>query len=338
MASYQPPTENLAIFNPAAFEEDTTPLTLAEASKFFLRFPNAQGTENMQNTNVNGDLTVNGVGNYIQYPDGTQQTTAFKDLSPSPAGSFTYSSITVNSKGQITTASSGSTPVSANNNVYNYPQEWRSQTLYTPQGSVPMPGGLKTINVYMPIISVSPTSFDIVQCMALTLEIHFVIMEQTTYGAVATRIMGQWYSLVTINVSPFQKSVNGTDAITFVKLVDTTSTGTSAWSPQSITYASQPPVGGGYSTGTFTPLSYTYVNGGSPHPYITITFGGITSPFLNAGSAGGTSNYQPLLGIQRMVRIVDGPSTNTFVNTNQQTVPNTNTTTIPSYIIPVSSS
>ncbi len=107
MASYQPPTENLAIFNPAAFEEDTTPLTFSEASKFFLRFPTAQGTENMQNTNVNGDLTVNGVGNYIQYPDGTQQTTAFKDLSPSPAGSYTNSNITVNSKGQITTASNG---------------------------------------------------------------------------------------------------------------------------------------------------------------------------------------------------------------------------------------
>jgi len=129
MASYQPPTEDLAIFNPTVFLPNENPLTIGEASKYFLRFPNAQGTENLLNTTVNGDLTVNGVGNYIQYPDATQQTTAFKDLTPSPAGNYTYSTIAVNSKGQITSASSGATPVSANNNVYNYPHIWRNSTL-----------------------------------------------------------------------------------------------------------------------------------------------------------------------------------------------------------------
>lgn len=334
MASYKPPTEDLAIFNPVVFEDDTTPLTLAEASKFFLRYPNAQGTENMQNTNVNGDLTVNGVGNYIQYPDGTQQTTAFKDLSPSPAGSYTYSSITVNSKGQITTASSGTAPT-ANTNVYDYPQVWRSNTLLNASSSVPLPGGASTSTLYIPIQNTS-TGFKTPDATCITLEIHLVIMEQTTYGAIASRIMGQWYSIVSINVSPLQKAINGTDVITFVKLVDTTSTGTSAWSSQSITYNSQPPVGGGYSTGTFTPLTYTYTNGASPHPSLAITFGGITSPFLNAGAAGGASNYNPLMGIQRMVRIIDAPGTTTFSTTNTQTYPNTNTSTIPAYFAPVS--
>jgi hypothetical protein len=48
----------------------------------FLAYPTAQGTENLKTTNISGvltltnDLIING-NNYLQFPDGTQQTTAF---------------------------------------------------------------------------------------------------------------------------------------------------------------------------------------------------------------------------------------------------------------------
>ena len=60
MASYLPPTENLAIFDPSVFRtRDTDGLTYDEASKYFLKFPNAQGEENLQAINVNGVATFN---------------------------------------------------------------------------------------------------------------------------------------------------------------------------------------------------------------------------------------------------------------------------------------
>ena len=326
MASYPPPIPLPVnpIFNEEDFTRGEIPLTASEANKKYLKKTGdtATGLIIFNAGEKTNEITFSG--------DNTVQTTAFKDLSPSPAGSYTSpSSVVVNTKGQITSITGGS---AVNANVYNYPQIWRCSTLYALGSSVPLPGGLKTAVINIPL----PTSGGLTetpQAMCLTLEIHYVLMEQTAYGSVASRIMGQWYSVVSINVSPFSPST-----ITFVKLVDTTSTGTSAWSSQSITYASQPPVGGGYSTGTFTPLSYTYANGASPHPTLTITFGGITSPYLSASSAGGATNYQPLLGLRRTVRIIDTPVQNTYVNSNTQTFPNTNTSTFQSYFSPVSSS
>lgn len=60
MATYNPPTENLAIFDPSVFTTADIPLTSAEADKRYLKFPNAQGTENLATTNINGLLTTNG--------------------------------------------------------------------------------------------------------------------------------------------------------------------------------------------------------------------------------------------------------------------------------------
>jgi len=59
MAYYEPPTEQLPIFNPSVFVNEDEALTLATASKYFLKYPNAQGTENLLDTNVNGVLTAN---------------------------------------------------------------------------------------------------------------------------------------------------------------------------------------------------------------------------------------------------------------------------------------
>ena len=60
--TYEPPTENLAIFDDSVFQVDNAPLTIAKANKLYLKYPNAQGTENMQTTNVNGLLTMNAGG------------------------------------------------------------------------------------------------------------------------------------------------------------------------------------------------------------------------------------------------------------------------------------
>lgn len=58
MASYPPPTENLPIFDDIVFRDlGDEPLTFNDAKKYFLQFPNAQGTENLQAINVNDVAT-----------------------------------------------------------------------------------------------------------------------------------------------------------------------------------------------------------------------------------------------------------------------------------------
>jgi len=59
MASYPPPNENVAIFNPLNFISGGEGLTLQEGKKYFLQFPDAQGEENLETTNVDGVLTAN---------------------------------------------------------------------------------------------------------------------------------------------------------------------------------------------------------------------------------------------------------------------------------------
>jgi hypothetical protein len=57
MANYTPPTENLPIFDSAVFLIGDLPLTQNQADKRYLRYPNAQGTENLQAINVGGNAT-----------------------------------------------------------------------------------------------------------------------------------------------------------------------------------------------------------------------------------------------------------------------------------------
>jgi hypothetical protein len=58
MASYQPPIEDLAIFDSSVFLTGDEPLTYNIAVKKFLKYPNAQGEENLLDTNVNGYMTL----------------------------------------------------------------------------------------------------------------------------------------------------------------------------------------------------------------------------------------------------------------------------------------
>jgi len=85
MATYPPPTEQLPIFDDTVFSSPTDDaLTYDSAKKYFLTFPNAQGTENLQTTNVSGLLTCNAnakiagtpLTNYLEFPDGTKQYSA----------------------------------------------------------------------------------------------------------------------------------------------------------------------------------------------------------------------------------------------------------------------
>lgn len=64
MASYEPPTENLAIFDPSVFITGDEALTYNEAVKKFLKYPNAQGLENLQAINVNGIAEFNTTANF----------------------------------------------------------------------------------------------------------------------------------------------------------------------------------------------------------------------------------------------------------------------------------
>lgn len=73
MAEYLPPTENVPIFDTLNFKGGDEPLTFNTASKSFLRYPYAQGTENLQAINVSGLATMSSiistVGNSITLAD-----------------------------------------------------------------------------------------------------------------------------------------------------------------------------------------------------------------------------------------------------------------------------
>jgi hypothetical protein len=59
MADYKPPTEQLPIFDTTVFLSGDQAITQNQADKRYLRYPNAQGTENLQAINVNGVADFN---------------------------------------------------------------------------------------------------------------------------------------------------------------------------------------------------------------------------------------------------------------------------------------
>ena len=82
MADYTPPTENLPIFDPTVFLTGDEPLTYNTAVKKFLKYPNAQGTENLQAINVNGVATFknNVVVGSSSSSNNTPTITTYKSL------------------------------------------------------------------------------------------------------------------------------------------------------------------------------------------------------------------------------------------------------------------
>jgi hypothetical protein len=74
MALYPPPSKDLGIFDNSVFIHDTTGssnITPAYLDEHYLKYPNAQGTENLQITNVNGLLSAN---NGLKIADGLNIT------------------------------------------------------------------------------------------------------------------------------------------------------------------------------------------------------------------------------------------------------------------------
>lgn len=99
MSAYPPPTEILPIFDSNNFHlNGSETLTKAEADKLYLQFPIGQGTQTIPELLVSNDTTISGdceVGgdlvlsgtastNYIEFPDGSQQFTAFTGAGSTP--------------------------------------------------------------------------------------------------------------------------------------------------------------------------------------------------------------------------------------------------------------
>ena len=105
MASYPPPTENLPIFNPVVFTTGDEPLTYNDAVKKFLKYPNAQGTENLKDIVVNGTALFN-------------NTAEFNDVTTFDSDIIIRDPDT-NLTGEIFQSGS-STNIRANNNGYIY--------------------------------------------------------------------------------------------------------------------------------------------------------------------------------------------------------------------------
>ena len=71
MANYEPPTEDLPIFDNSVFVSKDTPVTIEYANKHYLKYPNAQGTENLLAINVAGLASML---SGVDIADGTNKT------------------------------------------------------------------------------------------------------------------------------------------------------------------------------------------------------------------------------------------------------------------------
>jgi hypothetical protein len=108
MSAYNPPIENVPIFDSGLFRNTDTTLTQAKADTLYLKYPIGQGNETIPSVIVNGASTLSGVVdcgdniimsgtplvNYLEFPDGSQQ---FSAVSATPtAQDITSSSQTIN--------------------------------------------------------------------------------------------------------------------------------------------------------------------------------------------------------------------------------------------------
>ena len=116
MSEYDPPTENLPIFNSDLFNISDSALTVGIADKRYLKFPTAQGAETIPTLTVSSTLTANNInvgGNLIQ--ESTGGYTSFHKLRLTGYQLFTAS-------GAITAAMSGHTIyINSNGGTFTLP-------------------------------------------------------------------------------------------------------------------------------------------------------------------------------------------------------------------------
>jgi hypothetical protein len=121
-----PPEPNVSTFNNLYWLQQDRPLTASEADLRYLKFPVAQGTENLQTINVNGVATFNsntiindetldidGASGQIRYNDTTTQNSAYTGAG-ALAGSYTESNITIDANGKITAIANGTSTIPTN--------------------------------------------------------------------------------------------------------------------------------------------------------------------------------------------------------------------------------
>ena len=112
MAEYTRPLEDLPIFDNLVFLSNDTPVTIGYANSHYLRFPNAQGTENLQAINVSGAADFNNSVNI----DGILTTTNAINMT---GGSTALNNIATRqlSLKDVTNGNSNGTAIYTNNSV-----------------------------------------------------------------------------------------------------------------------------------------------------------------------------------------------------------------------------
>lgn len=161
MSVNQPPNPNVATFNNLYWISADNSLTQSQADLRYLKWPVAQGTENLQTTNVQGVLTCNddlivnnktleidGVSGRIRYADNKIQNTAYTG---GTAGTYTNTNMTIDANGKISAISSGTAPTNLLplNNTWTGTQLWSNTSLGSLQSNAFQPPSSDNSN-YIP--------------------------------------------------------------------------------------------------------------------------------------------------------------------------------------------
>ena len=151
MSVNQPPNPNVATFNNLYWISSDSSLTQSQADLRYLKWPTAQGTENLQTTNVQGVLTCNddlvinnqtleidGVLGQIRYADNKVQNTSYTGGLP---GTYTSTNMTIDANGKISAISNGTPSVNLLplNNTWTGTQIWNNATLGSLQSNAFQP-------------------------------------------------------------------------------------------------------------------------------------------------------------------------------------------------------